>query len=435
MNKDLLNTLPSDDQPVASKLTSISEDMQLSQSFQWELEAKLMDAAKNKKETTRGWQAKIFPALAWTAAVIGGLLILNWTVRSLSSPAPAAVDTPEPVPSFQENVRQGSICTGPLTVGHGFAVFLTNQAKTAFIPVDPAKNIGEMRSFTWSPDGKKLAIVGNTTGQGNIHILNPNGGEIEYLLTKSPLGYLMDAAWSRDGNQFVMWSSQNNKVIYLLNANGTGLIEKQLAIQVLGTPQFAPDGKSVVYFGADENTAGLFEVNLDSLQTSLITPSVKDPGGYAFSPDGTHLAYVEYLPDAGEAQLVMEELATGKKSILGKMPISKNPGAALPYAANLNWSATAKFLVFDYGLFSSERPIYLAPIDGTGLVKVVDSGYAPALSSDGKCLAYINDNGVYLLDTSNLSSTVRTTTPLLIAELPAGRGSPNAKQDKLQWRP
>ena len=435
MNKDFFNSLPAEDQPAASKLNSLVEEMQLSQSFQSELETKLMDTAKKKTETAQSWRAKILPAMAWAVLAIGAVLIINWTVRSLASPVPATVVTPEPIPSFEDSVRRGKICTGPLAAVHGFAVFLTNADKTAFIPIDREKVIGEMRSFAWSTDGSQLALVGNTTGTGNVYLTDPIGSPVRPVLPNSELGYLMDGSWSRDGKQFVLWSSQNNTLLYLLNADGSGLVEKQLDLQILGTPQFAPDGKSIVFYGADSNAAGLYEMNLDSSQITLINRSVKDPGGYAFSPDGSQLAYMEYDRDIGEARLFTTNPATGERSLLGTMPIPKNSGASLPEAANLSWSADGKFLVFDFGQYASDRTIYLAPTDGTGLIQIVKAGYAPTISADGKCLAYINNKQVFLLDLHGVSPTSTPMTPLLLAGLPDGRGNAYFKQDKLQWQP
>ena len=435
MNKDFLNSLPADDQPVASKLNSLIGDLQLSPAFQSELEAKLMDAAQKKTKPAPKWHAKILPAMAWTALAVGAVLLLNWTMRSLASPAPASAVTPDPIPSFEENIRQGKVCAGPLAVGHGFAVFLTNDGKTGFLPLDPEKTIGEMRSFAWSTNGNQLALFGNTTGHGNVWLTDSTGRPVQPVLSKSELGYLVDGAWSRDGKQFVLWSSQNNKLLYILNADGSTLDEKQLDVHIMGTPQFAPDGKSIVFYGADQNAAGLFEVDLATEQVRLINPSVKDPGGYAFSPDGSLLAYFEYDRDIGEARLLSADLVTGERTILGTWDIPGNPGASLPDSANLSWSADGKFLVFDFGQYASERVIYLAPVDGSGLIKVVDSGYAPTISPDGKCLAFINDKHVFLLDIHDVSSPSTTVTPLLLAELPAGRGPSNFKQDKLQWGP
>jgi Tol biopolymer transport system component len=435
MNKDFLNSLPADEQPAASKLNSLIDDLQLSPSFQRELEIKLMDVAQKKTRPARNWQVKILPAAAWALAAIGALLLLNWTIRSLASPAPAVAVTPVPAPSFEEQVRQGKICPGPLAVGHGFTVFLTNEDKTGFLPLDPEKSIGEMRSFAWSTDGSQLAIFGNTTGRGNIWLTDTKGSAVQPVLPDGELEYLMDGAWSRDGKKFVLWSSQDNKLVYLVNADGSTPDEKQLEMQILGTPQFGPDGENIVFYGADQNAAGLFEMDLGSSQVTLINPSVKDPSGYAFSPDGSRLAYMEYDRDIGEARLFTADLATGERTILGTMDIPKKSGASLPDAANLSWSADGKFIAFDFGQYASDRNIYLAPVNGMGLIKFADSGYAPAISADGKCLAYLKEKKVFLVDMNDISSNSAPAVPLFVAELPDGRGIPNYKQDKLQWRP
>ena len=185
MNKDLLNQIPADEQPVASKLDSIAEDMQLSPTFQWELETQLMDAAKTKTQPGRGWHTKIIPAVGWAILALGAVFLLNWTIRSLAPDSPPAEGgTSDPEISFESNVRQGNICTGPLAVAHGFAVFLTNQDKTGFVMLDEQKTIGELRSFAWSPDGRQLAIVGNTTGSGNIYLTNSVGNPLQPLLSR-----------------------------------------------------------------------------------------------------------------------------------------------------------------------------------------------------------------------------------------------------------
>jgi Tol biopolymer transport system component len=435
MNKDLLDQIPANEQPVASKLDSLIDDMQPSQAFQWELENQLMDKA-TRTQPAQSWFTKIVLPLGWGIAAVVGVLLLNWTVRSIAAqPAPAAASTATQAISFVENVRTGNICMGPLALGHGFAVFLTNPEKTGFVVVDAGNPIGELRSFTWSADGERLAIVDNTTGSGNVHIIDPTGGKIEYLLSSSEVGYLMNAAWSRDGRQLVMWSSQKNKILYLLNADGTGLVEKQLNVQIIGPPQFWPDGSSIVFYGTTPAATGLFEVILTGSEAVLINSSVESASSYALSPDGSQLAYMEYDRDTGEARLILEDLTTRELAILGTFAIPKGSGSSVPETANMSWSADGKSIVFDVGRGAYDRVIYLADVDGTALVKVVDAGYAPAISSDGKCLAYINEGQVFLKDltTSPSSSTIQAS--ILLSDLPTGRGIPHFKQDKLQWRP
>lgn len=436
MNKNLMDQIPVEEQPVASKLSSLANDMQPSQAFQWDLENQLMDKARTTQLPQEGgWFKKIMVPIGWGFAAICGVLLINWTVRSFAPPVPRAAGTTvtAEVP-FAASVRAGNICLGPLAVGHGFAVFLSNPEKTGFAAVDIGSPMGEMRSFTWSPDGKQLTIVGNTMGSGHVLVTDLAGGQAEYLLSNFEVGYLMDAVWSRDGKKLVMWSSQNNQVLYVLNAEGTEVVKKQLDVHIMGTPQFLPDGTGVVFYGAGPTSVGLFEVMLEDSEAILINPFVRGASAYTFSPDDSSLAYMEYDQDTGEARLIVENLATGNQSVLGTLPIPKGSGASLPDTANLSWSTDGNSLVFDFGRNAADRAVYLAYADGTGIIKVVEAGYAPSISDDGRCLAYINNKQVFLLD---LNTIVEPTAamPILLADLPAGRGTPNTKQDKLQWRP
>jgi Tol biopolymer transport system component len=111
--------------------------------------------------------------------------------------------------------------------------------------------------------------------------------------------------------------------------------------------------------------------------------------------------------------------------------IPKGSGSSIPDVANLSWSPDGTKLVFEFGRSAQDRVIYLANADGSGMTKVVDSAHAPAISADGNCLAYISNKHVFLIDLASSNST----TPLLLAELPTGRGTPDFRLDKLQWSP
>jgi Tol biopolymer transport system component len=305
---------------------------------------------------------------------------------------------------------------------------------TGFVLLDKEQSLVEVRSVAWSSDGSQLAIAGNTTGQGSVLFIDPEGNRPDYQLYGPELGYLRDVAWSPNGSQLAIWSSQNLTTLYLLSTLGHGLIEKQLEVQILGTPQFAPDG-NIFFYGADRTATGLFTVSPEPSEPFLLMPYVEDVSGFTFSPDGSLLAYMEYDRDKGEARLSTQKLTEGEDRELGSLPIPKGSGSSVPETANLSWSADGSFLVFEFGRGNADRAIYLAYADGSGLVKLADAAHAPAISADGRCLAYISNKQVFLLDLAEVSPASVDSAPVLLAKLPAGRTTSNFKLDKLQWRP
>lgn len=429
MNKDLLEQLSPEERTAAEKLSAAAEMMTLSQSFHSDLETRIMDAYPSNRNQRSPIQ--FLKPIGWAITAIAGVLLANWLFRSLLPGLQTT--TPTQAVSFAASVKQGTLCAAPLAVSHGFAVFLTRPDKTQFAVVDAGETIGEMRSFIWSADGNQLSILGNTTGSGNLYTADAGTGQVEPLLAPGELPYMMDAAWSRDGKQIAMWSTHNNSILYIMNADGTGLSERNLQnTHISGAPQFSPDGDSVLFFGSSSAAFGLFQLNLDDSEPQLIVPFVESAGSFAFSPDGVYLAYVEYDHELGEARLMIQDLASGERTLLGSFLIPKGSGSSVPQTANMSWSADGQSIVFDVGRGANDRVIYLAHVDRSGLVKVVDSGYAPAISSDGNCLAYIQDQHLMLLD---LRAASNSTAPLLLADLPAGRSNPVYQLDRLKWSP
>jgi WD40 repeat protein len=434
MNKEIFEQMPADEHTIAVKLNSAAETMKIDQTFQWKLESHLMDTYQNKSQPARGWFSKFVTTTAWVTLAIGGIFLFGWAIRSLSTPDPLTAGASNTEIPFETQIRQGTICAGPLAVAHDFSVAITDPAKTSFIPLDPQKIVGELRSFAWSLDGT-IAIVGNTTGSGNIYLSSSNGSPLQPVLVNSELGYLMDVAWSHDGQQLITWSLNNNTIAYRMNSDGSGLTEIQPGLQIFAVPQITPDNKSILFFGADSSSSGLFEYNLAEAERRMFNAHIEDETGFAWEPGGTRLAYVEMDRESGEARLIVEEFNTGQKAILATLPIPKGSGSSIPEAANLSWSQDGTKLVFEFGRTATDRVIYLAYINGGGLTKITDSAYAPTFSSDGKCLAYIKDKQVFLLELPADSSEEILSTPLLLTDLPAGYSIAGFKLDMLRWSP
>jgi len=295
------------------------------------------------------------------------------------------------------------------------------------------KHTNGLRSLVWSPEHQEMAVVANTAGRGNLYLVNPENGQFQPIIANAELGYLMGAAWSHDGQRLLTWEISKNSTLYSVNKDGTGFSKIELPLQFIETPHYAPDDRSIIFYGVDASNSGLFEVNLDSLQARLISALVEDESSSAWSPDGTRLAYMEMDRSLGEARLVIEEPES--RVVIARMPIPKGSGSTLPSVANLSWTRDGKKLVFDFGMYSSVRAVYIASADG-GVVNIAQPAHAPAISADGKCLAYMSENKIFLLELPPTdTASLPTAAPAWLADLPAGRGVTNLHLDKLQWVP
>ncbi len=354
--------------------------------------------------------------------------------------ATATAPQPTKIPTqFEVDVQSGKICKGSLAVEHSFSVFVTDADKSGLVELDEQRSVAELRSFSWSPDGRQLAIVGNNMGDGNIYVFSAGDDQLRPLISDPAVtssrefDYLDDVRWSDDGQVLITWGHPQNSEIYLVQKNGSGFTPKHLPLKFLEMPQFAPGNLSLVFYGADQSGAGLFRVDLNNDQVQKMNAQVGAAGSFAWSQDGTRLAYIETDRQKGEARLVIGDQAT--ETVIAALPGAKGSTSSKAGAANLNWSPDGKLVVFeleDGGATTSGPSIYLAFTGGSQVTKLAESAHAPAISADGRCLAYIRDKQIFLLDLAAAGSDAE---PALLADLPKGRGPDGRVLDELQWQP
>ena len=213
-------------------------------------------------------------------------------------------------------------------------------------------------------------------GLANIFIVNPDGTGLTNLrLGESP-------SWSPDHSKIVFVL---NSAIHIMNADGTGV----KALTALGTasrsPSFTGDGQKIVFIRDDaRNRSDIFTVNVDGTEEKVLVKTANMNETTArFSPDGTKLAYTRIRRD-NEVELVVQDMATGRRTIIGGLP-----GAQLFPA----WSPDSKRLAFKTVSGSPTDCIAIVNADGTNRKNFpngVPSCTAPSWSPDGTELAFVS---------------------------------------------
>jgi len=209
----------------------------------------------------------------------------------------------------------------------------------------------------WSPDGEKI-LFGLFNDKNGIFLANADGSNVINLEEC----YIRSAVFSPDG-QKIAWIGNNTEMgrdaaeLYLMNPDGTGktkLLEDTIYIRYspYAGLSWSPDGTKITY----QDGGSLIVINADGTNKFVIDSSGNDP---AWSPDSSRLAYWNYFDDG---LYVANPDGTGKKLL------STSGGPP-------SWSPDGQKIVFG----DSSGDIYLVNSDGSGLTKIYN-GYFPRWS-------------------------------------------------------
>ncbi|MDI6811900.1 MAG: hypothetical protein QMD80_09625, partial [archaeon] len=149
--------------------------------------------------------------------------------------------------------------------------------------------------FTFSPDGKKIAFVstGLSGWKEDIYVINIDGSGLMQLTTNPERD--THPAWSPDGTKIAFQSNREGGfAIYIMNADGSN--QTKLSKYDGTSPAWSPDGKKIAFSASDERygISGFSRVILvmdaDGSNVIVITHGLDDENP-AWSPDGTKIAF------------------------------------------------------------------------------------------------------------------------------------------------
>ena len=162
----------------------------------------------------------------------------------------------------------------------------------------------------YSPDGSKIAFNRNIGFTTDIYVMNADGTNVVALTTATPqLDFSINVhpSWSPDGSKIAFTSNRNGQrksEIWVMNANGTGLVQLTTNIQlgtdgggpvfsVDGAPAWSPDGSRIVFYSTRDGLADteLYVMNADGSNQTRLTDNIADDRNPAWSPDSQRIAF------------------------------------------------------------------------------------------------------------------------------------------------
>lgn len=260
------------------------------------------------------------------------------------------------------------------------------------------------RSAQWSPDGKNIAYIGDSTGETEIWIQPAEGGKPRQL-TKANDTYIRRLQWTPDSRK-VIYTDRKNRIVEVDAASGTKRTLLSNPEGEIYDVAVSPDSKWISYSRSGANDMGvIYLLNLASLKEYPVTEKWYDSSSPLFSEDGKYLFFTsgrDLNPTYGSLEWNHVFNRTGG---LYMALLDKNTPSPLLPTDDLDAKPAdeAKESAKDTkGKAKASEPAGIT-IDTDGLpgrlVKLpLNAGYYNPVYSDGKKLWYQGGGGVKCFD-------------------------------------
>ena len=216
---------------------------------------------------------------------------------------------------------------------------------------------GRPPTLAWSPDGRTLAVGGVFLGPSadGSGIIESSVYLIDVMAHRSPRLLVKRAAapsWSPDGSRIAYTCTSEIRLgVYqgflcvVPVAEGT---PPRVLVQDGWDPLWSPDGKQIAYIAHVGKSWELVICQSDGSGVHVVAGSEREWPSFAWSPDGTRLAFTEERP------LADEEFSVGSVSsqVVPRVFVLNRDGTRMgPYGENLrlschslSWSPGGKYI-------------------------------------------------------------------------------------------
>ena len=291
----------------------------------------------------------------------------------------------------------GTTTVADVTAG-GQAVELTGVALNCYVAATNPRVVAVVAGQTTEiafqvsctdPAGERIAFNTERDGNFEIYVMNGDGTGLVNL-TNHP-AFDANPAWSPDGSKIAFTTRRDgNLEIYVMNANGTGVVNVTRSSRNESMPSWSPDGSRIA-FVRDVGGAHTLEIAImnadgsDRVDISNHPDFVQRP---TWSPDGARIAFGtdRDYESSGFTELAFEIYvidAGGTNAI----NITNTDFDEDDFPA---WSPNGSRIAF-HSNRTGNYDIFLANPDGSDVVNLTQQAgddFLPAWSPDGTRIAF-----------------------------------------------
>ncbi|MFT4047130.1 MAG: Tol-Pal system beta propeller repeat protein TolB [Solimonas sp.] len=191
-------------------------------------------------------------------------------------------------------------------------------------PQYPINSRETIMSPAWSPDRKKIALVGYERGRSAIYFYSTETGQVQKLVSEK--GINGSPVWSPDGSKlaFVL-SFETNPDIYVMDLATKQRKRLTDHYGIDTEPAWSPDGRKIVFTSDRGGKPQIYEMSADGGDPKRLTFQGSQNLRPSYSPDGKSILFVN--TDGGQ-RIAVQDLTTGVMRVLSSGPLDEGPSFA-----------------------------------------------------------------------------------------------------------
>ena len=210
--------------------------------------------------------------------------------------------------------------------GHAKHGWLTSDIFVMDNEGDNQRNLTNNDRFdvspSWSPDGKRIAFVGN----GEIYVMDADGGN-QQRLTENRNGD-QDPVWSPDSKRIAFMSNRaGNMEIYVIDADGRNQRNLTNNDRFDEDPSWSPDGKRIAFTSwRNGENREIYVMDADGHNQRNLTNHPDADWHPVWSPDGKRIAFVSNrTKDLNRDIFVMDADGSNPRNLTNHPNDDENP--------------------------------------------------------------------------------------------------------------